>query len=241
MHAMAIPPLPPAHDSVRLIRETLDETCAVLLEHLRRKPNPWSYQRARSLAPFALSGEVPIAALKHACDTAPMIPAGRAATWDVVQLVSLAGAGRTLQCYGITDGSVNIRKDLSVRVAADFYLVENGRATVFWLQPRRGFALTDRQLGIFGTLLRMALLKGDFVDAGIEIVDLSAPPRQSRQVRKLGLGDLPEIPEPEVVQGLQRVADAYDAIKRMDIDWEALRRKAKPKERKGREDDLFGG
>lgn len=224
---MANPPLPPSHDLVRLIRETLDETTAALLEHFRRRPNKWGYQKARILAPYALCGDVPLAALKHACDSAKMLPAGRAANWEVVEAVHRVGSGRILQCHGMDHGTLRIRKDLALRVASDFYFVEGGVAKVFWLQPRRGFALTDKQLGMFGALIRAALLKGDFEEAGIEILDLSTPPRRPRVVRRLCLDDLPAIGEEELVEGLQRVVDAYDAIMRMEIDWKALRSSGK--------------
>ncbi|MBS7810261.1 hypothetical protein [Roseococcus pinisoli] len=237
---MAIPPLPPSHDLVRLIRSNQKETEEALLEYLRQKPIPWNYQRARSLSPFAYAQEVPLSALKRACDAARMPQAGRTATWDVLQLVRMAGKGRSLQCHGMDDGFVSIRKDLSVRVAADFYFVENRRATVLWLQPRRGYALTNRQLAIFGSLMRIALVKGNFVDANLEILDLSVPPDEAeRQVRRLGLEDLPHVSEAEVTEGLQCVADAYDTIARMDINWKELRQRGKPKDRRDDQGDFF--
>jgi hypothetical protein len=222
---MPIPPLPPSHDLVRLIRPTLDETTFALLEHLKRRSVSWSYQKARTLSPFAFTRDAPLTALKAACDRARMPGVGRAANWDVVQLVHAAGAGRTVQCYGMEDGLLGLRHDLTIRVAADFYFVEHGQATVFWLQPRRTFGLTDTQLGMFGLLLRLALLRGNFAGADVELLDLAGPERGPRNPRTLRLADLPTVDEDTLTDGLERVADAYDAIKKMDIDWDALRRR----------------
>jgi hypothetical protein len=139
----------------------------------------------------------------------------------------------------MNDGFVQIRKDVSVRVASDFYFVERGKASVFWLQPRRGFALTNLQMAMFGEMLRLALLQGDFAEAGVEILDLSAPDRSGRAPRTLLRADLPQVGEDEVTAGIQRAVEAYDAIQRMEIDWETLRRRSPPKEKPGKQDDLF--
>jgi hypothetical protein len=222
---MPIPPLPPCHDIVRFVRSTPEETEFVLLEHLKREPTRWSYQKARSLAPFAFTGDVPLSALKHACEQARMPSVGRAATWDVIQLIHGAGANRAVQCHGMDDGRLRVRQDLTLRVAADFYFVENGRAVVFWLQPRRLYAFTDLQLGMFGALLRRALLRGDFAGADVEILDLAGPAHGPRNPRKLLLDDLPVVDEATVTEGIQRVVEAYDRISKLDIDWAVLKRR----------------
>ncbi|WP_244457580.1 hypothetical protein [Roseomonas fluvialis] len=166
-----------------------------------------------------------MSALKAACDAARMPGAGRASNWEVVQLVHAAGAGRIVQCHGMDDGRLRVRRDLDLRVAADFYFVEGGKVAVFWLQPRRSYALTDTQLGMFGALLRLALLRGDFAGADVEVLDLAGPDGEPRNPRTLRLADLPTVDEGMVTDGIQRVVEAYDAIKKMDIDWDALRRR----------------
>jgi hypothetical protein len=236
---MPIPSLPASHDLVRLIRPTLEGTTFALLEHLKRRPSPWSYEKARTLAPFAFDRAVPLSALKGACDAARMHPAGRTSTWEVIQLVRAAGAGRSLQCHEMKDGRLQIRQDLSIRVAADFYFVEQGRPSVFWLQPRRGFGLTDSELAMFGALVRMTVLRGDFEGSGMEILDLSAPDGKARLPRTLNWSDLPEVPEEVVTEGIQRVVSAYDAIKLMDIDWDAVRGRGKPKDKPDHQPGLF--
>lgn len=217
-----IPSLPPSHDLVRLFRPTQDETTQALLDHLIRRPGGFSYQLARSLSPFAFAGDVPLSALKRACDVA-RIPSGRASNWEVVQLIREAGVGRVTQCYAMSDGRLHVRRDLSIRVAADFYFVESGKVHVFWLQPRRQYALNNSQLGMFGALLRLTLLTGDFADAEIELLDLSAQQRSVRNSRTLRLSDLPSVSDDEVETAIQRVVQAYDDISAMGIDWEKIR------------------
>ncbi|HWX48163.1 MAG TPA: hypothetical protein VNZ61_08925 [Roseomonas sp.] len=135
-------------------------------------------------------------------------------------------------------GYLPIRKDLSIRVAADFYFVEKGEVSIFWLQPRRAFALDNKQLGMFGALLRRTLLTGDFEAASLEILDLSAPDRKQRVPRTLGLCDLPEVTEEEAAEAVQRVVQAYEAIQKMDINWDE--RRAPRKERPSPQADIPG-
>lgn len=237
---MKIPSLPTCHDLVRLVRPTQDATTQAVLEHLRRRPNPWGYQLARSLAPYAFAREVPLSALKRACDSAPMMQVGRDANWEVVQFIRDAGAGRNFQCHPMRDGRLQVRKDLSVRVAADFYIVEDRQVRIFWFQPRRAYSLDDKQLGMFGALLRTTLLRGDFADAGVELLDLSAPDNRHRNrvPRTLRLGDLPCVSDEEVTDAIQRVVRAYDAVCEMGINWGELRGRSRGKGKTTGQDDL---
>lgn len=223
---MTIPPLPPCHELVRLHRDTLDKTVEAVLSHLRRKPVGWSYNLARHLSPLALPEGLPISAFRRACGAARMAEAGKAANLEVLEEVRRIGIGRDLQCYTKGDAYLSITKEISLRVAADFYYVEGGVAKLVWLQPRRTYALDDKQLGTFCTLLRRALLVGDFVDADVELFDLSAPPRSPRNPRVMSVRELPQVSEDQATAVVGRVLSAYQTIKEMELDW-SHRRSAK--------------
>ncbi len=221
---MKAPNLPPCHDLVRLIRPTQPATKDALLEHLIRSPGFFSYELARRVSPRAFAGGLSLSALKQACDTIANT-VGRKSNWEAVQAVQLSGAGRNVQCHPMQHGRLKVRKDLSVRVAADFYFVENGKVRVFWLQPRRCYALDFGQLALFGALIRMTLLTGDFENAGLELLDISAPDGKVRENRTFTLDDLPHIEDRTVEEGIARVVAAYDEIMDMEFDWAAVKRR----------------
>ncbi|MBP0492780.1 hypothetical protein [Roseomonas indoligenes] len=210
-----------------------------MLEHLRRRPVPWNYQKSRDLAPYAFERKVPLTALRAACLSIPT-ETGRSANWEVVQMVRAASAGREVRCHATPDGLFRVRRDLAIRVAANFYFVEGERTKILWLQPRRGYALNEAQLGMFGALARMALLVEHFETAELEILDLSAPePKAARVSRILHLSDLPAVSDDDVEAAIQRVVSAYDAIVAMNLDWDALRgRTTKRKDRPSDQPDM---
>ena len=221
---MKAPNLPACHDLVRFIRPTQPATKDALLGHFMRPPGFFSYEVARRVSPRAFEGELSSSALKQACDTISNA-VGRKSNWEAVQAVQKSGSGRNVQCYPMHDVRLKVRKDLSIRVAVDFYFVENGRVQAFWLQPRRGYVLNFEQLGLFGALIRMTLLTGDFEDAGLELLDISAPDGKVRQSRTFTLDDLPYVEDRVVEEGIARVVAAYDEIVEMDIDWASIKRR----------------
>lgn len=235
-----MPNLPPCHDLVRLVRSTQDETTQAVLDHLKNQPLGWGYRLAHSLSLPAFAGELPLSALRRACDTARLPEIGRASNKEVVELIHEAGAGRQVRCRNMPDGTLPIRKDLLIRVEADFCFVENGRLSVFWMQPRKGYALTVRQLGMFGALLRLTLLRGQYSKAEIELLDMSAPARMPRVPRTYHLRDLPQISDREVTEALQMVVNAYDAVAAMDINWAETRARRQPRDRGEQGPDLWG-
>jgi hypothetical protein len=60
-------------------------------------------------------------------------------------------------------------------------------------------------------------------DAEIEIFDFSTDCGKRRLSRVLRPADLPSVIEVELTAAMQLIADAYDDVMRMGIDWDALR------------------
>jgi hypothetical protein len=243
------PPLPVVHDLVRAMRSTHEETVEALLAIFLGTPPPWSYGISRALSGSAYGHEAPLPALLHTVAVKARTR-GRGPNAEVVGLIWDIGKGERVQCHPPHQGrTVSFRHDLAVRGVSNFYYVENRLPTVVFVQPRRGFNPDDWQLGVLGALMRRTLLHGDFADATIEMLDFSTQSTGTRVPRQLNLRDLPVISDAELARAMQRVADAYDTIIAMEIDWDGLRRqrhdrdaawKEAQRERRNRDQDDFG-
>jgi hypothetical protein len=249
---VVVPPrLPAAHDLVRLIRPTRQETAQALREFFElSKPPPWSYTVARRLAGTAFERAAPLSAIKRAVEVRCRSK-GVASNLEVVELVWNEGEGRSVQCYDPPKGRpYRVRNDLQVPGRANFYYVERRRATLVFVQPRRGYNPSDFALGLLGVLLRKTVAIDDFEGTAIEIFDYCVLAGKTRSPRVLGLADLPQISEQQFHDAMQLLADAFDDVMAMDIDWEGIARKRsereaewkrKQAERRNRgQDDFFG-
>lgn len=213
------PRLPSLPDLVRAHAPTEQETVQRLLDYFARPAASFSYQPSRTVAAPAFAHSVVRPQIQAAMMKSGS-PSGRKQNREVADLLWDAGEGRSVSCYPMRDGQFMIRRDLSIRVPADFLFVEDRTPNVFWFQPRRTFALTQLGLGVIGSILRMTFLVDDLSSAGIEIVDLSAP-NGARNTVSYRLKDLPIISDAEVNRVMQQVAAAYDTICAMDRDWAA--------------------
>jgi hypothetical protein len=148
-------------------------------------------------------------------------PAGRGQNVEVIDHLWQAGEGRQLGARHLEVRSYSIRRDLSIRVPVDLLVIERKTPSVFWLQPRRGFAFSTRGLGVVASILRDVYLTDELGGAGLEILDVSAPHRGQRVHAEYRLSDLPIISDDEVAAVLQHLADAFDIVCRMGRDWDA--------------------
>jgi hypothetical protein len=213
------PKLPPLHDLVRAYDTTDDGTVRRLLAYYEQPPGQFTYMPARQVAPAAFSHGVARSQIQKAVASRGS-PAGRGQNLEVADHLWDAGNGRSVSCYPLTHRHFPIRRDLSIRVPADFLVVEDRLPHVFWFQPRRTFALTQLGLGVIGTIFRMTFLVDDLANAGVELLDLSAMGATRQHVR-YRLPDLPTVSDAEVTAVLQRLVRAYDTICGMDRDWDA--------------------
>ncbi|MBN8872166.1 MAG: hypothetical protein J0H67_04965 [Rhodospirillales bacterium] len=213
-------------------------------------PPSWGYNAARALSGAAFGHKVPLSALRHAV-AARARKAGEGPNWAVIEMTWGLGHDRQVACYDPPPTQVlAIRRDLAIKARADFYFVENGRPVLAIIQPRRSYNPSDWALALWAALLRRTLVDGHFAGASLEIFDFSDQGGKTRVARSLTTMNLPGITDTEVDASLQLLADAYDDVARMGIDWEAIRearraRAAKwaPSTDHGRpgQSDMFGG
>lgn len=215
------PLLPPLHDLLRAYDTTIDGTVRRLLDYYERRPGSFTYNPARRNAAPAFAHGV-VQPQVRAAVTSYGSPAGRKQNLEVVDHIWDAGEGRTMSCYPIRHGLFPIRHDLAIRVPADFLFVEDRTPNIFWVQPRRGFALTELGLGALASIFRMTFLVDDLAGAGIELLDVSAPQGVRLHVRHT-LATLPSLSDADVTAVVQQLVQAYDEVCAMERDWEARR------------------
>ena len=136
---------------------------------------------------------------------------------EVARLVWDAGEGRSLRCYSLSRRYFAIRHDLQLRIPADFYLVEQGLPVVFWLQPRKGYALDDFGRRLLASVVHRELsLEWDEFD--FEMLDTSPlSPGEARCARTFRFADLPLLLEREIATVMQQFADAFDIVSKMNL------------------------
>ena len=204
------------HDAVRIATPDLDETIRRFVEHVTAPSPLWTYSPVRRVASPLLARELPLSAALAACERRGSA-VSRRMNAEVAQLVWDAGEGRTMQCYPLSRRYFSIRHDLQLRIPADFYLVEQGRPVVFWLQPRKGFALDDFGRRLLASVVHRELsLEWDEFD--FEMLDTSPlSPGEARCARTFRFADLPLLSEREIAAVMQQFADAFDVVSEMDL------------------------
>jgi hypothetical protein len=213
------PKLPPLHDLIRSWDPTLEGTIRRQLDYHDRPHGRFTYGPTRSVAGLTITHALALSQIRDAVLTRGS-PSGRKQNAEVVDLLWAAGDGRELSARPLTQKLFPIRRDLSIRVPADMLLIEDGKPIVLWFQPRKTIAtLSQLGLGVMGAIFRMTFLVDDLSDAGLEILDFSAPAGNRRECVQYKLSDLPSVTDDQIVAVLDRLVQAHDIICGMDRDW----------------------
>lgn len=204
--------LPPLHDIIRLLRHSHSEMVEAL-EQYSQDVGGFNYSAAQRMAGNAFSGAVPLGALLARCEQ--LSPkAARKPNAEVLRLVRSAGQGREVRPYAVAPRVLRFRSDIEIKISPTFGFVEGGAASIYWLQPRKAFALNLEQLGILVSVIRFAYLVEDFEGVGLELLDLSVPvglaKRSSTTYR---LGDLPLLSASAINDMFTRFLVAFDEAK----------------------------
>jgi hypothetical protein len=204
-------------DAVRIATRDLDETISRLVQHVIAPKPPWTYNPVRAVAPPLLARELPLSAAMHACGRrGPQV--ARDMNMEVGRIVWEAGAGRKLRCFPLSARHFAIRHDIQLRIPADFYLVEERRPVVFWLQPRKGYLLDDFGRRLLASVVRQEMAP-EWDEFDFEMLDASPlAPGEARCARMFRGADLPLLSDKEVAEVMQRFADALDVVRAMDLD-----------------------
>lgn len=126
-----------------------------------------------------------------------------------------------IQAYPHPEQSLPIGPDRKVGFRLGHYLVRDDRAIFQFPYPRRS-RLSEQQLATMLSLIKRTYAQGDFGGADVEIADLSAEDafeycdgariKAARSPRIVSLTDSAEIPDDELISGIQ---DVYDILMRL--------------------------
>ena len=232
--------IPGAPDFARLISDDPEAILAGLKEHYSRPRIGWSYQWVQRNSRKIYSGELTEASINEYQASGKR--KGAKSNVEVALLLRQSAIGRSFQCFPIKPRRVKISREHSLTVSPPFYFVENGVVKIFWLQPRRTFALDDQQAGVLAALLRLSHFRDDFEDARLELYDASAPDGKNREPRVLGLSDLPVVSDRELTRAMEAFVWAYEQVRYTNFRASSppTSKERKQDERQTTFEDMFG-
>jgi hypothetical protein len=205
--------LPAFYDIARLIGRDADETEARLYNYY---VNPdaafFNYRYARTSCRFAFGRMLSLEQILGGCKR-EKTEQGRTCNSEVLRLLWGMTHGRRVHTYELAAKYLTIRKDLHIRVAPPFYFVEDGKASIFWFQPRKSYALSLGDFALLASIIKLTYLVDDFSDVGLEICDLSSPAKnKGRMPTTYTLDSFRILTEGETRERLRLLVIAYDRL-----------------------------
>lgn len=232
-------PVPPAHDLVRFPANTAENMAKSYRRWLLGGPAAFSNDPARTASRFALTRDLPLEVLLRDVRRASR-PLGRDANAEIVEAVWHHHVNRTIGAHDAPNWLFDFLAGFGVRIAADLLAVEDGRASLFWLQTRRGAAPSLAQLGMLQRLFLLKARDSDFEDVGLTILDLGQPIEGGgRVVKPYAIGDLPMPGEDDARAMLQTFADAHAILMAENFAKTRAEHRAKHRRPSKDQDDLF--
>lgn len=170
-----------------------------------------NYDLCWRLAHPLYSGVIPFSAALAAAGRITN-PVNRRSNEEVIQVLWSDSQRISYHCHPLRPRPFGIRFDLDIIVKPRMYIVENGQAKIFWLQPWKFFELSEEQMGVLATVIRHAFAIDEFEHADLYLLDTSADKySRARRPRVFGFADLPLLTDAQLKSAFDRFALAYDA------------------------------
>ena len=201
-------PIPPVHDLVQFPASSAEEMACRYRAWLLGGPAAFSNDPARRAAPLALQREISLDILRRNVRQASR-PKGRDANEEVIEAVWRFGGDRRIATYEAPHWHFDFLAGFSARIAADLLMVEDGAASLFWIQARRGAAPNQAQLGMLQRLFLLKSKDSDYEEVGLTLLDLRGVSEGQRVLCTYLIGDLPLPSESQAEAMLQTFADAH--------------------------------
>lgn len=175
---------------------------------------PFSYDPASRIAFPLYSGQITLKAALDACQRIKS-PLGARCNAEVVEIMWRDAQQASFFCHRLKARLFPIRRDLVIPVWPRFYFVRSDLVRLFWLQPWKVFDLTEEQLGVLASVIKLAFVVDDFEDAQLYLLDTSAAYATAvRRPRVFDFADLPLLSQKTLTAAFDRFALAYDAFVR---------------------------
>lgn len=204
----------------------------------------FSHERTWASMPFALQGKFSAEAVLRQLGSAhPRVAASISALCEL-------GERRPVETFKFKDHpdaglkevqGLRLGPDVTILAKASCWYMRGDQPIIPVLQPRLS-SLVPKKLGFYNALARRAFCHGDWVDALIEIVDLSEKDSDGTVIAKVfGEADIPSVSEDELTSFLLTYVEAQklaaEIRSRRPKDEKRSEKKSPPK--RGESFDLF--
>lgn len=209
-----------------------EETFNNLLAYYQRGAVHIHYRPARQAARAVFSGEIRLEAALAAAE-AEKNATIRKINCDVTRLIWNQAKGRNpMRCVRVGPFHFSLNQSTAIRVAPEFLFSEGGKLKVFWLQPRKSFALSDYELKVVSTILRQSLDDNGLEGCGLFLLDCSVNQGETeRSVKTYSFDSIGQLDPDELHLLASNFLDAFSVLSNMNIARKSSRKK------KSKEDD----
>jgi hypothetical protein len=186
-------PKPYLIDAIRLLRNTVDETEFQYREWLREKASIYmSYRPAMSVVRPVYSGDISLQMALTTVDNAP--EKWRSPNREVIPLIHSHAAicreeaGNLLTCLDVKSRYFSVRSDIRFSVSPSLIYVSQKRPVIHWLQPRKKFGLSEKQIPFLMAITKYLFVDDEYYECpepNIEIHDLSFCEKSKKRVSRI--------------------------------------------------------
>ena len=208
-------PIPPVPELARAEGSSRDEMISYWLAYYAADNVPWNYLSSTRAVKQGFRGLHRLDILVGGC-AREKIKQGRMSNEEVVRLAAPVAFGRRTQVFDLPRRQFPFSRDLFSGYRIPFFFVENGVVKLFYLQPRKGYALSLEQIGMVATIHKRYLLDTEFYgnDSDVEYIDVSADPvSEVRVLKRYNLNSIELWSERRLQDRLSLIAETLDYVR----------------------------
>lgn len=212
-------PIPPVPELARAEGINRDEMISYWIRYYEAVNVPWNYLTSTRAVKQGYKGLHNLDALISACSR-EKTKQGCSSNQEVIKLVGPLSFGRSTQVFDLPRRQFPFGRNLLSGYRVPFFFVENGTVKLFYLQPRKTFALNRDQLGMVATIHKTFLLDTEFygAKADVEYVDVSADPLTNvRALRHYSLESLELWPTSRLQDRLSLISETLEYVRNSGI------------------------
>lgn len=222
-------PTPPVPDLARASGHTRDEMVNWLLGYYEGQGAPFNYISGTLSIKQGYRGLHNLEQLLAGTNR-EKLPQGKKSNSDIVNLAAPLSFGRQTRVFDLGTQRFHFGRDLHSGYRIPFFFVEDKTVKLYYLQPRKSFNLTMRQMSMVATIHKKFLLDTEFYGekCDIEYVDLSADQLTGvREVNTFRLSDLEIWSDRDLTDRLTLISESIEYIKSNSLAEKRVRKSPK--------------
>ncbi|WP_080798710.1 hypothetical protein [Agrobacterium tumefaciens] len=212
--------LNPSVPEISLVNsDSLDEAVAQLIVALTPGGGGFNYLRATKVAKAAYKGFHNLSHLVAAHNLHDG-SVGAVANLEVANMVCPVSFGRRTQVIDIPSKSFQYGANRHASFRVPFLFLEEKTVKSYFLQPRKRTVYTEKQVGIFASIVKKYLLDTEFYGEKVDIEFVEASERvlgQGRELRVQRLSDIDIVSDEVLAKHLSVVQDALKIIENENL------------------------